>query len=164
MNWVKTFIHPIQIARNQRNKITLVLAMIHFTQFDGKNFSKSIAFIRGFHLPCEKIFFFHGLGAFTRVHTGRTKIEITSSKGDETHLSIDPANIVISAESLTSSMRNSFKGRITAIIEENGKVRIEVDTGEKFHAYITKKSLTLLNLHIGDEAYISFKSTAVEVF
>lgn len=96
--------------------------------------------------------------------TGRTKIEITAGKGDEGHLSIDPANIVISAESLTSSMRNSFKGRITAIIEENGKVRIEVDAGEKFYAFITKKSLTLLKLHIGDEAYISFKSTAVEVF
>ncbi|RMF93512.1 MAG: ATP-binding cassette domain-containing protein, partial [Candidatus Schekmanbacteria bacterium] len=72
--------------------------------------------------------------------TGRIKIEITSANGDETHISIDPSNIVISSESLISSMRNSFKGKITAIIEENGKVRIEVEAGEKFHAYITKKS------------------------
>ncbi len=100
----------------------------------------------------------------TTFDTGRAKIEITSPKGDEGHLSIDPANIVISTESLTSSMRNSLRGRIIAVIEESGKVRIEVEAGEKFHAYITKKSLTLLNLHIGDEAWISFKSTAVEVF
>ncbi|MBI5373986.1 MAG: ATP-binding cassette domain-containing protein [Candidatus Schekmanbacteria bacterium] len=97
-------------------------------------------------------------------HTEKIVIFISGGSGNETHISVDPSDIVLSKESLHSSMRNSFKGRIVAIFEENGKVRIEVEAGERFQSLITRDSLKEMGLHIGDDVWLSFKSTAVKVF
>jgi tungstate transport system ATP-binding protein len=64
---------------------------------------------------------------------------------------------------LTSSMRNSFQGRIVMIAEEKGRVRVTVEAGERFQVQITHQSLTELGLSLGEPAWVNFKSTSLQV-
>jgi tungstate transport system ATP-binding protein len=99
-------------------------------------------------------------------------------------VAIDPNEIVLSKQSLcptgisfvevegralplnsalTSSMRNSFQGRIVMIAEEKGRVRVTVEAGERFHVQITHQSLGELGLSLGEPIWLNFKSTSLQV-
>lgn len=123
-----------------------------------------LSLVRGSLVPASLANFFKGKVSGSDFDTGRLSVHLPAGAGQGTHISIDPANIVISKDSLTSSMRNSFRGRIVAIAEENGKVRMEVDAKERFQILITAESLTILDLRLGNEVWLSFKSTAVKIF
>ncbi len=123
-----------------------------------------LSMVRGSLVPASLANFFSGRVSGSHFDSGRLSVHLPTGAGQGTHISIDPANIVISKDSLTSSMRNSFQGRIVAISEENGKVRLEVDAKERFQTLITVESLALLDLRLGDEVWLSFKSTAVKIF
>ncbi len=60
-------------------------------------------------------------------------------------------------------MRNHFQGRVTAVTEEKGYLRITIQAGETFHAFITYQALNELQLNPGDSAWVNFKSNAVSV-
>ncbi|NIR29243.1 MAG: ATP-binding cassette domain-containing protein [Gammaproteobacteria bacterium] len=96
--------------------------------------------------------------------TGRIAIEVPEGVAAGTHLAIEPRDVVLSGGPLASSMRNRFEGRVTSIAEENGRVRVTVNAGERFHAIITRASLAEHALELGTPVWVSFKSTAVEVF
>ena len=96
--------------------------------------------------------------------TGRVTVYLGAAGARGTHLAIDPSAIVLSREPLASSMRNTFEGRIVAISEEGGDVRVEVEAGERFRVQITTESLRLLDLRLGEPIRLSFKSTAAKVF
>jgi tungstate transport system ATP-binding protein len=96
--------------------------------------------------------------------TGRLVVHLGAEAARGTHLAIDPRAIVLSREPLASSMRNNFKGRVVEIAEEGGAVRVEVETGERLRARITRQSLGLLDLRLGDLVHLAFKATAATVF
>lgn len=96
--------------------------------------------------------------------TGKISIFLPEDLITGTHLIIDPVEIVLSTEALSSSMRNSYQGRVIRIAEEQGRVWVTVDTGEKFHACITHKSLHEMALTLGSSVWVNFKSTSVSVF
>ncbi len=96
--------------------------------------------------------------------TGRIAIEVPEGAAMGTHLAVEPSDIVLSRGPLDSSMRNCFEGRVTSIALENGRVRVTVNAGERFHAIITRASLAEQALELGTPVWVSFKSTAVEVF
>ncbi len=96
--------------------------------------------------------------------TGKIEIMLTGKTHVGSHISIDPHEIVISRQPLDSSIRNSYCGRITVIAEEMGAVRIGIDAGERFQALITDEALKALHLHLGDLAWVNFKSNSVTVF
>ena len=123
-----------------------------------------LSLIAGNLVPASLANLFTGKISESHFDTGRITIHLPAGARDGTHISIDPTTIVISKESLASSMRNSFQGRIVTISEENGKVRLEVATQERFQALITAESLALLDLRLGDDIWLSFKSTAIKVF
>lgn len=77
------------------------------------------------------------------------------------HIAIDPKQIVISRNKLDSSMQNSFQGRIMRMIEDNGQVKLSVESKEEFKAIVTHKAIKDLNLSIGDSVWISFKSSSI---
>ncbi|MBT7575854.1 MAG: TOBE domain-containing protein, partial [Methylococcales bacterium] len=81
-----------------------------------------------------------------------------------THISIDPSQIVLSKSPLSSSMRNHFQGRITAITEELNNILVTVNAGETFHVVITHQASSELRLNIGDKIWLNFKSNAVTIF
>jgi len=80
-------------------------------------------------------------------------------------IAIRPEDIVISAEPLSSSMRNSFPGIVTGMFDLGFYYEIHVQAGEiTFKSLITKRALFELALHEGICIYISFKSTAIHYF
>ena len=97
-------------------------------------------------------------------HTGKLQIILPGDINECTHISIDPSEIVISRQPLHSSIRNNFYGRVTAIAEERGSVRIGINAEERFQALITYEALKELQLHLGDSVWVNFKSNSVVAF
>ena len=107
---------------------------------------------------------FHGEVIDHEFHTGSMRIMLTEAITKARHASINPQDIVLSAEALVSSMRNHFQGRVVLISDEMGRVRVNVDTGVIFQVLITYQALDELNIKLGDKLWVNFKSNAVVVF
>ncbi len=81
------------------------------------------------------------------------------------YIAIRPEDIVLSKESFTSSMRNSFKGTVSGIFDRGFYYEVHVRVREaNFTSLLTKRSLFELKIQEGIDAYISFKSTAIHDF
>ena len=96
--------------------------------------------------------------------TGKIKIDVLTDREDVAYAAINPHDIVISSKPLSSSARNSFPGTIDKIIDFGSSVKLNVKAGEELKVEITKNSFTEMKLSIGSKVYLSFKSTAVEIF
>lgn len=96
--------------------------------------------------------------------TGKIRIVLSQRNHSYAHASIDPNEIVLSLQPLTSSIRNAYRGRVIAIAEDGGRVRITIQAGERFQVLITRQSLDALRLTLGAPVWASFKSTAVRFF
>ena len=96
--------------------------------------------------------------------TARLAIHVSSMLETGTKLAIDSTHLVLSRNKLDSSMRNQFKGRVVALREANSEINITVEAGETWQVMITREALSELNIDIGAEVWLSFKSSAVQVF
>jgi tungstate transport system ATP-binding protein len=96
--------------------------------------------------------------------TGKLKLEVVADSPKAMHLSINPEEILISKDKISSSARNSFKGRVIQISEEERFIKLAVDIGENLKVKVTKKSFTEMALSIGSEIYLTFKSSAIKIF
>lgn len=86
----------------------------------------------------------------------------TNSHG---YIAIRPEDIVISRKKFTSSMRNSFRGTVTGVLDQGFYYEVHIQVGQvTFKSLITKRSLFELKIHEGIEAFLSFKSTAIHNF
>jgi len=99
-----------------------------------------------------------------KFNTGKQLITIPDGIEQADHIAIDPRQIVLSKQKLDSSMQNSFSGKITGMAEEDGQVKISINTGEQIQAIITHKALEEMALSIGGEVWISFKSSSILIF
>ena len=114
--------------------------------------------------PAPRLNLFHGSQQQHVFDTGKLKIEIPQGPQKTNYIAIDPKQIVISKQALHSSMRNHFLGRLILIAEENNVIHLTVDCGENFHVLISPQSLESLDLSVGKELWLSFKSNAVQCF
>jgi tungstate transport system ATP-binding protein len=96
--------------------------------------------------------------------TGRMRMEVVAEKKGSAYAVIDPRDIIVSASPLRSSARNSFYGIIRAIFDNGSSVRLGITAGEELTVKMTKDSLSEMKLTVGSRVYLTFKSTAVEVF
>jgi molybdate/tungstate transport system ATP-binding protein len=81
------------------------------------------------------------------------------------YIAIRPEDIVISRKRLTSSMRNSFRGKVTGVIDQGFSYEVHVQVGQiLFKSLITKRSLIELDIHEGTDVMLSCKSTAIHNF
>jgi len=112
--------------------------------------------------PLDNIF--SGELTHQQFFTKHLTIETTSKLEHAQHLAIDPTQIIISNQPLESSMQNCFAGHIIFISEQATTGRLIVDCKEQFHATISLESLKNLNLQLGSDVYLSFKSSSVSVF
>ena len=88
--------------------------------------------------------------------------ELSNTHG---YIAIRPEDIVISRKSLTSSMRNSFRGKVTGVIDQGFSYEVHVRVGQIFFkSLITKRSLVEFDIHEGSDVMLSFKSTAIHNF
>lgn len=123
-----------------------------------------VALAAGVRIKSPLINLYHGCCINHIFHTGKINIILTSDIQNCRHVSIDPHEIVLSRQALVCSIRNQFKGRVTTISEESGKVRIAVAAGEVFQALITYEALHELAINLGDTVWVNFKSNSVTAF
>ena len=80
------------------------------------------------------------------------------------HAAVRPEDILISRAPLQSSARNSFRGRITEIVDRGMISYVRVNVPPEFICAVTRQSVAQMDLNAGMEVYISFKASAVHVF
>ncbi len=79
-------------------------------------------------------------------------------------LSIRPDEIIVAKESIPTSARNVFAGRIEDIVDLGRFLELKVSVGsEVFYVHITEASREELDLKIGDRIYILFKALSVDI-
>jgi len=123
-----------------------------------------LALAEGKQVLTPLINIFHGEVIDHVFHTKAMRIILTEATSKARHASINPQDIVLSADALASSMRNHFQGRVVLISDEMDRVRVNVDTGAIFQVLITYQALDELNIKLGDKLWVNFKSNAVVVF
>ncbi len=96
--------------------------------------------------------------------TGKLDIHIPGTIKTGTQIAVDSTHLVLSREKLKSSMRNQFRGRITSLQEVSSEIHVTVEAAESWHVLITRAALDELDMDIGEQVWLSFKSTAVQVF
>lgn len=78
-------------------------------------------------------------------------------------IAIDPRDIIVSRQAIHSSALNNLRGRIVSVNEMDGLVDLVVDAKVILHAFITRKSFYDMHLGVGEEIFLTFKASAVEV-
>ena len=124
----------------------------------------TINLVAGKISPSPLINIFSGQLETRQFHTRKITINTTSTQTEAHHLAVDPEQIIISRQPLTSSMQNTFKGRLFQIIEQANTVILAIDCGEIFYAMISTDASHKLDLRIGQDVFLSFKSSAVTLF
>lgn len=124
-----------------------------------------LSLVRGQVVKTPLINVFQGLIKNQLFDTGKIQIILPNYNEDYQHVSIDPHEIVLSRKPLISSMRNQYQGKVTAIINENDTIRVTIMVaGESFQVLITLQSFKELNISLGEQLWINFKSNSVLAF
>jgi tungstate transport system ATP-binding protein len=95
--------------------------------------------------------------------TGRIKIFLPTREQVRA-IHIDPRDILVSLTPFSSSARNCLEGIIESIIANGDWVRLQIQAQETFQVLITQKSLHEMGLNVGMRVYLTFKSSAVQVY
>ena len=81
------------------------------------------------------------------------------------YIAIRSEDLVLSRETLASSMRNTFRATVSGVFNQGFYFEVQLQIrGVTFAALITKKSLFELDIEPGKDIFLSFKSTAVHSF
>ena len=88
---------------------------------------------------------------------------VSGGEQGPTAIAIDPRDIILSDEELTSSALNRFRGPITKIEDVNGSLRVFVNIGVTLCSLITRKSYHDMHLNVGKDVWVTFKANAVRV-
>ncbi len=92
-------------------------------------------------------------------------VEIVAAFSSEGKITIHvrPEDIILSRNPIESSARNTLRGAIVSLEEIGSLVRLKVDVGRVFTVQITKKSLAEMGLNVGQQIYIIFKASSVQL-
>ena len=94
--------------------------------------------------------------------TGKIHITLPEQITSSSRIAIDAKELVLSNHQLNSSMRNEYQGKIVQLNEYQGQVQVSIDAGENFQAIITHNAMKDLNIHLGDDIWLYFKSSIVK--
>jgi molybdate transport system ATP-binding protein/molybdate/tungstate transport system ATP-binding protein len=103
-------------------------------------------------------------GASAITVDGVTIISGTCTHGGEVYLTVRPEDILISKEPINSSARNSFRGKITDIVNNGTVMKVTIDAKIPFVSVLTRQGYDNMQIKEGNEVYITFKASAVHVF
>ncbi len=90
-------------------------------------------------------------------------VEAATDQRGEIRLFVNPSDIILSKTPFVSSARNVLKGKISSIEDLDSLVRLTVNVGKLFNVQITKKSFEEMNLNLGNEVFITFKASSVQI-
>lgn len=91
------------------------------------------------------------------------EVQTVSDNEGQVTFCIRPEEILLSKDSIKSSGRNTFEGKITDVKDLENTSRISVDVGLEFVVLVTKRSRNEMDLSDGDTVYLTFKASAVHV-
>jgi tungstate transport system ATP-binding protein len=155
------------LLRDMRDAGSQTIIFSSHDQLQAQNLAEHICVLdKGLVKPCLLLNAFKGeVNTVTSTfNTGKSEIQIPSIIKSGTQIAVDPVHLVLSREELKSSMRNHFQGRVKSLQEAYGEIHVIVEAEESWHAIITHASLHELNINIGEQIWLSFKSSAVQVF
>ncbi len=72
--------------------------------------------------------------------------------------------LILSREPLASSARNQLRGKVIAVAEEGGLLRVSIDCGVLLHSVVTRASAHELGVAAGSECVVTFKASAVRLY
>lgn len=90
--------------------------------------------------------------------------EAISDRSGDVTVHIPPEDIMVSHQPILSSARNTMKGTISEIQQEDAVAFLTVDVGVPLKAQITRNSLDTLQISIGQEVVVTFKASSVDVY
>jgi molybdate transport system ATP-binding protein len=106
--------------------------------------------------------------SLTNIRVGDVEIATrhqNKNPGESVVVSLGANQIILAGtEPENLSARNILKGVVTEVWSERGKVFTEVDVGQKFIVELTETALNELGIITGNEVFLVFKSSSVEVF
>lgn len=100
----------------------------------------------------------------TLFDTGNIQIALLAGREDTHYIAIPPEDIIISTHPISTSAQNSLFGSISQIHEKESHVKLYVSVGEEMRVQISKESFQSMDLHVGTQVYLTFKSSSVTVF
>jgi ABC-type Fe3+/spermidine/putrescine transport system ATPase subunit len=101
----------------------------------------------------DALFYFEGTRLFV----------VTEHRG-ECHASLRPEDIIVSHAPFPSSARNSFSGIITSVIDKGSTLLLTVSVPPDFVCLVTRNSFDAMELSVGNQIYMTFKASAVNIF
>ena len=96
--------------------------------------------------------------------TGRTRIKLPEFSGDIRQISVDPNDIIISREPVSSSARNHFSGQIIEMIKDGRRITVTVRAEEDFRVTVTERSVREMGLFVGEDVSLTFKASSVAMY
>ena len=85
--------------------------------------------------------------------------------GDSVVVSLGASQIILAASRpVNLSARNIVKGMVVEVWSSGGMVFTEIDAGPKFIVEITENAMSELGITVGNEVFLVFKSSSVDVF
>jgi molybdate transport system ATP-binding protein len=104
----------------------------------------------------------------TTIRVGDVEISTrhqNKNPGENVVISLGANQIILTATRPTGlSARNILEGSVTEIWSNQGKVFTEVDIGQKFIVELTENALNDLGVAVGNDVFLVFKSSSVDVF
>lgn len=88
---------------------------------------------------------------------------VTEHRG-KCHASLRPEDIIVSHAPFPSSARNSFSGTITSVIDKGSTLLLTVRVPPDFVCLVTRNSFDAMELSVGNQIYMTFKASAVNIF
>ena len=90
------------------------------------------------------------------------QIEAAAQRQGVISVFVNPQDIIVSNDPVSSSARNVFKGRITEIINLDSLVKLRVDIGKTLTVQITKRSFNEMQLNLDKTVFLTFKASSVQ--
>jgi tungstate transport system ATP-binding protein len=99
------------------------------------------------------------------IESGGNSIQAISdyTVGDKVCACVRSEDVTLALDRVSTSARNTFKGRITWLVSMGPLTRVEIDCGFPLVALVTKRSAEEMKLARGESIFASFKATAVHV-
>ncbi len=91
------------------------------------------------------------------------QIEAASQRSGNVSVYVRPEDIILSAQALISSARNTIEGRIIEISDQGSIVKLTVKAGKNFIVQITKRSFNEMQLNLDSRIFLAFKASAVKL-
>jgi len=95
--------------------------------------------------------------------TGRILLELENGSTQGDFVAIDPLKLEILVTAPDPGDPNVYSGKVVGLSDENGRVRVVVDAGERFTALLGPSDSVLPQLGLGTEVRLRVRSHAITV-